>query len=83
MYVIESTIIPNMPKRPLEEPDDDKYHAKTIDLENQIEKLNEEIQEKKSQRKEKRDSMVDGQRGRNPIKEQLNELFNELRVYTD
>jgi len=72
-----------MPKKPQEEPDDDVYHAKNVDLESQIEKLNEEIQEKKSERKEKRVSMVDGQRGRNPIKEQLNELFNELRVYTD
>ena len=63
------TIIPNMPKNPLTEPDDTQYHAKIQQIDEQIEKLNEDLQQKKGLRHEKRSQMVDGQQGRNPVKE--------------
>ena len=42
------TIIPNMPKKSLEEPDDNQYHANIGIIETSIEKINEEIKELKS-----------------------------------
>ena len=77
------TIVPSMPKKLLEEPDDTQYHLKVTAIEEQIEQLNESFREKKAQRYEKRAQMIDGQVGRNPVQDQLNELFKELKVYTD
>ena len=77
------TVVPSMPKKPLEEPDASKYHLEVAAIDEKIEQLNEEFKEKKAQRWEKRSQMVDGQQGRNPVQEKLNELFKELKVYTD
>ena len=77
------TVVPSMPKKPLEEPDGSKYHLEVAAIDEKIEQLNEEFKEKKAQRSEKRGQMIDGQHGRNPVREKLNELYNELKVYTD
>ena len=83
MYVTMDTIIPSMPKKLLEEPDDGKYHLQVAAIDDQIDQLNDEFRDMKAQRWEKRSAMVDGQQARNPVKDQLTELFRELRVYTD
>ena len=76
------TIVPSMPKNPLKEPDDSKYHLEVSAIEDQIEKLNEEFKELKATRWSKKSEMIDGQQARNPVKEKLDELFKELKVYT-
>ena len=44
------TIIPQMPKEILQEPDDSKYHLQSAAIDEQIEKLNEEFKELKAAR---------------------------------
>ena len=60
LYVTMDTIVPNMPKKPLEEPDDSKYHLQIAEIDEQIEQMNESFKEKKANKWEKRSKMVDG-----------------------
>ena len=60
LYVTMDTIVPSMPKNPLKEPDDSKYHLEVSAIEDQIEKLNEEFKELKATRWSKKSEMVDG-----------------------
>lgn len=72
-----------MPKKLLEEPDDSKYHLEVARIDEQIEKLQEEFKELVAQQHEIRALMKTGQLGKNPIRDQLRELFSELKTYTD
>lgn len=69
-----------MPKKVLEEPDDARYHLDVAQIDEEIEKLNEKFEELKSEQHETRSKMRDGQQGRNPIRDELRELFGELTV---
>lgn len=71
-----------MPKKPLEEPDDAKYHLEVAGIDEQIEQLQEKFEELKAEQHETRSNMKDGQHGRNPIQIELKELFSELSQYT-
>ena len=50
LYVTMDTIVPQMPKEILREPDDSKYHLQSAAVDEQIEKLNEEFKELKAAR---------------------------------
>ena len=54
LYVTMDTIIPSMPKKFLEEPDDAKYHLQVAAIDDQIDQLNDEFRDMKAQRWEKR-----------------------------
>ena len=55
------TVIPKMPVPELSEPDDSKYHLSVVDLDDQVEKLMEEIKTKRADFHSKRNEMQDGQ----------------------
>ena len=54
------TIVPEMPKTLLKDPDDSKHHLQVAEIEKQIEKLQEEFKELKAARWSKRSQMTDG-----------------------
>ena len=45
LFVTIETVVPPMPKKPLEEPDDAKYHLEVARIDEQIEKLQEDFKE--------------------------------------
>jgi|FrelakmetLWP11LW_1041352.scaffolds.fasta_scaffold701027_1 cell division protein FtsB len=49
-----------MPKKPLEEPDDAKYHLEVAGIDEQIEQLQEKFEELKAEQHETRSNMKDG-----------------------
>ena len=55
------TVIPDMPKKILEEPDDAQYHLSVARIDEEIEQLNEKFEELKGEQHETRSKMKDGQ----------------------
>ena len=82
VFVTGETVVPTMPKKPLEEPDDAQYHLSVAVFDEQIEELQETFEELKAEQHETRSIMKDGQHGRNPIQMELKELFGELSQYS-
>ena len=60
LFVTIDTIVPEKPKKMIEEPDDAKFHLKADQLNEQIEKLNEDFKERKADVHSKRSEMTDG-----------------------
>ena len=83
MYVTIDTIVPDKPRKVLQEPDDVAYHMKVVEIDEQIEKLNLEIKEIDAHVKKQSSDMIDGQQARNPIRSELSGHFAELKTYTD
>ena len=81
LFVTIDTIVPPMPKKPLREPDDAQYHLEVANIDEEIEKLQEDFKDKVAEQHEARTSMREGQQGRDPIQSQLRELFDELNQY--
>jgi len=80
--VTVDTIVPEMPKKPIQEPDDASHHLEIAGIDEQIEALQEEFKDKVAEQHEARTNMKEGQQGRNPIRDELNELFGELNKYS-
>ncbi len=83
LFVTIDTIVPPMPddKKILVEPDDAAYHMKVDKINEEIEKLKDTVKDKRADLQEKKSSMMDGQQGRYPIKQQLKEHYDELNIY--
>lgn len=54
------TIVPPMPKKPLQEPDDAQYHLEVAAIDEEIEKLQDEFKDRMAEQHEARNSMKDG-----------------------
>ena len=81
LFVTVDTIVPDMPKTPISEPDDASHHLQIASIDEEIDSLQDEFKDKVAEQHEARTNMKEGQQGRNPIRDQLNELFGELSEY--
>ena len=72
-----------MPKKPLAEPDDTKYHLEVARLDEQIEALQEEFKGLVANKAQMHATQREEQLGKMPIKAKLRELFDELKTYSD
>lgn len=83
LFVTMETIVPPMPTTILEEPDETKYLLEVEAVNEKISQLQDLIKEKNATLAVKFNDMSAGQKGRNPIKDKLRELFTELKTYQD
>jgi len=60
VFVTAETVVPAMPKKLLEEPDDAQYHLSVAVFDEQIEELQETFEELKAEQHETRSIMKDG-----------------------
>lgn len=56
---------------------------KTVEIDEKIEAINNEIKGTDSKLKQESSDMIDGQQARNPIQKELQAHFAELKIYTD
>lgn len=54
------TIVPSMPKKVLQEPDDAQYHLEVAAIDEQIEKMQDEFNDRVAEQHEARTSMKEG-----------------------
>jgi len=69
LFVTMDTIIPAMPKKPLEEPDDAAYHLEIASIDMKISELQDSFKDLVAEQHETRSLMKEGQLGRNPIRD--------------
>ena len=61
VFVTIDTIVPPMPKKLLQEPDDSQYHLEVAGIDEQIDKLTEQFNDLVAEQHEARTSMKEGQ----------------------
>lgn len=79
--ITADTIIPKLPDKPLQEPNDVEYHNHQLECDEKVDALYKELNDFSLEYKTKQREMYDEQNGKGAVWRELKEHYDEMKIH--